>query len=181
MSESLWSSPYTFKDDDAIGAYLLNRYLRDPLNHLYYNGLPQRVRLAHEESLVTAGNAIITTINTSSYNAYYAYQNASANGDAWTQSLRLLPGSSYFEIMYRSHPNGGIVTLALDGIDFLVLDTYTAGDIPFQRRPAYVWIDSGDRMVLTGTVTGKNAASGGYQIQISQMVFTPNSAIEGDY
>lgn len=181
MSESLWSTPHTFADGEGIGAYKLNRYLRDPLTHLYAGSGPRRVHLAHEESIVTAGNALSVVRNAGCFNNYYAFQDASADADAWTQSLVLLPGSYYFEITYRSHPDGGIIKLALDEIDFMVIDTYVASGIPYQRNGAYVWVDTADRVVLSGLVTGKAGASGGYNIQISSMSFKPNIDLEGDF
>ena len=179
---TLWSIPRTWSNDEPVGSYLLNRYLRDPLVHLSDGTLPQRAHLYHYQSVVTAGNAITLTAATACFDTYYAYQNASANGDSWTQSFVLLPGSYLLTTTYRKDNTSGILKLALDGVEFAAdIDMYNGATINVNNGAHFMWVDTPGRHVLTGTVTGKNGASGGYDIKISGLEIMPNNNLDGDY
>jgi hypothetical protein len=164
-----------------FGAYLLNRYLRDPSLHLFYNALPARVTLWHDEALVVAGNALTFAINANQFHRFYSWQDPAALNDSWTQSLVLLPGTYEIKLFYFTGPNSGKLDLDLGSHQIVSsLDLYTAAPT-FNQYAPYIWtVITGGLYTLTGTVIGKNAASGGYEARLTYIAFYSEQLAGGD-
>lgn len=172
-----WTDIPAFADGKMIGAYLLNRIVRDNENHLYRRGMPQRAKLFHDESLVVTGNALAAVVNTSYHNWHYMYQNASANGDKFTQSVVLSEGAYYFTTEHVDLSSGGIMTFTLGGNLIAVRDFYAAVTTPNRVTGPAFYIDDCKRYTLECEIVGQNGSSGGYDAPISAMIFKP---VKGD-
>lgn len=180
---TLWSDPHIFADGDAIGAYRLNRYLRDPLLHLSNGSLPQRATLWHYQSHVVTGNAITLNVDSGCFGAHYAFQSASADGDTWTQSAVLLPGAYRFCIIFRMSSSGGRLDVSIgDLLEVSQLEFYSAVTSDYNLSLSRVYIETPGRYTITGVTNGKDAASSAYNIMISSMSFRPApTSTGGDY
>jgi len=183
----LWSVPYNWTADEDIGAYLMNRYVRDEFKYLYYRAHPQRAVLWHDEALVTVGNALTTTVQSAQYYCCYAYQNASANGDTWTNSVYLAEGIYQVDGWCVRTSDTGKIDLSIGDYDLVVAhDLYTAvwAARQYLSKSPGSWViavPTSGRYVVTCTINGKNAASGGYDLMLTNIYFMPLSATGGDY
>jgi hypothetical protein len=173
----------TFTDppDWAGGATVteadLDTYLSGDLQYLYDN-LPTRVTLFHNESLVTAGNAIVGAIlATQAHNAVY-YQSTSADADSFTHAFVLAEGTYTLYIYGQTRTNGAKIDWYVDGASIATgQDWYAASNTAdVTKSIASVVISVGGRHVLTGTVNGRNASnSTGWDIRLTKMYFLPAS------
>ena len=187
----LWSDQTDWTDGNSVGAYRFNRYVRDPLRHLFFDAHPQRVTLWHEESRVTAGAAIAKTVDAAAYFNYYARQTPSVDGDSFTQSAVLTAGVYYsFQFACFRTDASGMLDCYVDGAYLGTCDFYTGvggGTYSFLTAVmaispinTYLRVEESGRHLLTFTVNVKNAASTGYRINLSQIVLFPLPA-DGDY
>jgi hypothetical protein len=177
-----YEGAYTWTDDQSVGAYVFNRYVRDNLLHMFVGSLPTRQIMYHDESLVTAGNAIARTVDGAQYFTFYAAQNPSADGDTFTQSVVLLPGTYQMSVYGRKTSSSGQLTLTIGSLEIDSQRNFYNGstlDAQTVTDPIFT-IDDGKRYVITGTVDGKDASSSGYDIDITYMAIVPYGPAGGD-
>jgi len=164
--------PMTWNDGDLVGASDLNSDIRDNLQHIYTN-VPKRAMLWHDESTVTAGNAITsTTDNDQRYNIT-SYQNAAALNDEFTNGCWLRRGNYEFGFLYTGDSDGGEGTMYIDDNLFYVLDTYQAVTTRSANEIAGIFIEDTGWHTLKIKCTGQNVASSGYKLQFTKFWFNP--------
>ncbi len=134
--------------------------------------LPKRATLWADESIKTAGNNFTHVFDGNQIHAAYSYQNASANGDTFTQSVFLRAGTYTPEILAVKEANGGILKVQLDGVDVMTnLDFYAASttyNVAFGAAQPFT-IPTDGYHKLTFVVTGRNGSSGGWNIKWTKM------------
>ena len=174
---------YDWAAGQSVGAYLMKKYVRDNLLHLFYDCPPTRATLFHDEALVTVGNPIVRVINAASRFTHYAYQNAAADGDSWTQSAVLAPGSYNIHGYGSTSATSGQLTMTIDAFECLSQwDLYSAGlTHNVHLFSATVTLTQMKRYTITGTVDGKNALSTDYRIFMTYMTIVPLLQTGGDY
>jgi hypothetical protein len=176
----LWSTPITWTDGEAVGSYLLNRYLRDNLRHLHDDAHPQRADLWHEASIVTAGNAIVLAANTSAYFNYVARQTPPAQNDAFTQSAVLLEGAYRLIFGCVFANDSGILDCYLNGDWIASQDFYAAVSIYSLEHPSdfpSFQVPYTGRHVFSFVSSRKHASSSDYYIRLSRIGLVP---VDGD-
>lgn len=144
--------------------------------HVVY---PTRALVFHHESLVTNGNGLTIFISTAHQFASAAYQNASADADSFTHSFMLKGGTYTFVRLGITAPNSGIIDWTLDGTPILSSDDYYSAGLTVNVRKSTgsISVVGNGRHVLTGTVNGKNASSGGYDIPLTYLALLPASDV----
>lgn len=143
--------------------------------------LPTRATLWHDESTVTAGNALATTLTTSQSYNQYSNQNAAANGDAFTQSLWLRAGTYTLSVLGITQNDGGKIdwylgtsssslALVASGQDwYSVATTYNV------KQTATITVPEDGYHVLKGVVNGHNAGSAGYAVRLTKITFAQSA------
>ena len=172
-----WTDPRDWTDEELVTAALLNTHLRDNVKYLYEN-LPLRALMWHMNSLVTTGNALARTLDTSQMFGFFYRQDSSADGDIFTQSFVLAPGTYTFKVLGKKTTASGKVDWTLDGTPIVTgQDWYGAGVFNAVLSVASVQIGDtdGGRHVLQATVNGKNGSSSGYDLNLTAMWFEPEA------
>ncbi len=126
------------------------------------NDLPTRVTLFHDESTVLAGNAIAVTIDTGQEDNFFARQNASANGDSFTQSVFLRAGTYIFSVLGQTNVgNAKIDWYIADPVVPAVSgqDWYSGVQTKNVVKTASVTIPDDGYYVVRGLINGRNAAN----------------------
>ncbi|MBI5035555.1 MAG: hypothetical protein HZB51_34115 [Chloroflexi bacterium] len=156
----------------------------DPDNGMQGNLLttPTRTTLWHDESVVTVGNALADTHDTAQNHATYSYQNAAANGDTFTQGFFLKPGWYTFSVLGITGTNSGKIDWYFDDVLLEIGQDWYANPGVYNVKKTSsiaVYVTYGGAHTLKGVVNGKNAGSGGYNIQLTKMWFTATSGPVG--
>lgn len=169
-----WTDPQDWNDQDLVTAELLNAQLPGNMRFLHDDFPPKRAMLWHINSLVTYGNALTRSANNSQMFNQLSYQNAAANGDTFTQSFFLRAGTYTFKVLGEETVNSGKVDWTLDGESIAVgQDWVGATNYNVIKSVSDVVITEGGVHVLQGEISGKNAASGGYELKLTAMWFEP--------
>lgn len=163
-----WGGSHTYADEDSGSATILNLYVRNNLEW-YYDNLPIRSTLFHDEAIVTTGNAITRVPNSLQYYNVYSYQNASADGDAWSQSCVLAPGVYRLEALGRLTPSSGKLAITIDGAKTIAFDLYGSITPNVNVFNVTFTVETAKRIVISGLVEGQNASSSGYDIQLTNL------------
>jgi hypothetical protein len=168
MSDATWTPPRRFFGQ--VAAADLNAGWTENIKYIAQN-LPHHVTLWHNTSLVTAGNALASVSAPSQYYYWAWLQNVSADADSFTQSFVCASGTYDFYILCRKTANSGKVDWTLDGVSIdTAMDFYNAATLNNQILTiADVSISTPGRHKLQATVNGKNASSGGYDVQITKI------------
>jgi hypothetical protein len=135
--------------------------------------LPTRSFLFHEASTVTAGNAISVTVDAAQAYGHYTAQSASANADAFTQSIYLRAGTYTVTWLGETTANSGMIDWLLDGVTSITTgqDWYSAATTRNVSKTATVTISTDGYHTIKGTVNGKNGSSGDYEIRLTAIWF----------
>jgi hypothetical protein len=170
-----WTDPRSWTPGLTVTAAILNTEIRDNLSWLYDN-LPIRASMFHGDALVTNGNAIATNINANQpFNATWQ-QSTSADGDEFTNSFILGEGTYTMYLLGQLTLSSGLIDWDIDGTTITTgQDWYGALSSNAEKSIASVVIAANEsgRHVLTGTVNGQNASSGGYDIRLTKIWFEP--------
>jgi hypothetical protein len=171
-----WTTPRDWVANELIDETLLNAHIRDNVQYLY-DELPIRATLWHDESVVTAGNALTTAILATQPHNYVATQSAAADADSFTQSCVLGEGTYTLYILGETRTAGGKVDWTLDGASIATgQDWYSASNTPnVIKSIASIVIATGGRHILQGTINGKNASSSGYTLRLTKFWFVPSA------
>jgi hypothetical protein len=175
-----WTDISDYNDGMMIGAYNMNRFVRDNERHLYYQAMPRRAEFWHESSVITSGNSPALAINTAAFFNYYAYQNPAANGDAFTQSAVLGEGAYRFATYYYQNIDGGILVARINGEYITAINFYAAAPGVQVSTVGPVYVRESKRHTFTFTIEGKSGASTDYRAYISGMAMYPDSSYTGD-
>jgi hypothetical protein len=145
------------------------------------NGYPQRDTMFHDQATVITGNAIapiyvvgFTGINSNALN--YAYQNACANGDSFSNSFFLKAGTYNFYILGIKNTNCGKIDWYIDGVKVVSQDDWYGAALAVNEVFTHSVTVVGDGYhKLVGTVNGKNASSVSpyYNILLTRYWFAP--------
>ena len=166
-----WTTITSFSSGTALSAADLNTMVKGNLDHLYDN-LPTRATLWHDEATVTAGNALTRTIAASQAYGWFAYQNAAADADSFTYTLVLAAGTYTMYVLGKTNSSYGKLDWDLDGTTITTgQDWYAAETFNVTKTVASIVVTTGGRLVLTGTVNGKNAGSTNYNIGLTKIWF----------
>jgi hypothetical protein len=134
--------------------------------------LPTRAALWHDESTVTAGNALSVVADTSQWFGVYAYQNAAVNGDSFTQSLWLRQGMYMVTFLGETDSGSGRVDWSLDGTVFAAgQDWYSASLVRNVQKTATLTILTDGYHTLKAVLNGKNGSSSGYKLLLTRIAF----------
>jgi hypothetical protein len=168
MSDATWTPPRRFFGQ--VAAADLNAGWTENIKYIAEN-LPHHITLWHNTSLVTAGNALAGVSAPSQYYYWAWLQNVSADADSFTQSFVCASGTYDVYILCRKTANSGKVDWTLDGVSIdTAMDFYNAATLNNQILTiADVSISTPGRHKLQATVNGKNASSGGYDVQITKI------------
>ncbi|HEY4723983.1 MAG TPA: hypothetical protein VII92_19170 [Anaerolineae bacterium] len=135
--------------------------------------LPTRADCWHDESTVISGNALAPTVDAGQTYAHYTYQNASANGDIFTQSVFLRAGSYTLSVLGETTANSGLADWYFDGAPIVTgQDWYSGATVRnvIKTSASFTVADDGYH-ILRGTVNGQNGASGGFDLKLTKMWF----------
>ena len=174
-----WTPPPTFVNGNLVAASDLNTALRDNFQYLY-NAIPNRTLLWHHQALSTTGNALARTYDANQYQNLYAYQNAGANGDKFTQGFYLRAGTYTFYIIGLTGSNSGKVDWTLDG----AASPFMQGQDWYSASTTYNVIKSVANVLVTGSgyhklqgkINGQNGASTGFNLKLTAYYFMPTVA-----
>lgn len=133
---------------------------------------PKRATHWHDESTIVNGNALARVVDARAYNTY-SYQNASADADAFSFAVWLAPGDYTFYVLGETNANCGIIDWDFDGGDDAITgqDWYTAGQVANVEKSGSITLTVGGYIVVTGTINGKHASSGGFNMKLTKMWF----------
>lgn len=127
---------------------------------------------AEDLPFVPVGATAAIQIDANSSAGEWEALQADGLGDYIDYTIPSLPAGSYtFKLMYKAHPNRGILAMTLDGISVTnALDQYAA-------VPAYPEVNFGNYSLAAGahvvrqTVVGRNASSGAYTLSADRFTF----------
>lgn len=173
-----WTDPRDWTAGETVTEAIMDTHIRDDLAWLYDN-LPIRASMFHGLSLVENGNAITSAISTNQFYNQAWLQSAAANGDIFTNSFVLGEGTYTMHILGQTTGNSAKIDWVIDGTTILTgQDWYSAGfTFNVEKTIAAITVaaNDGGRHVLTGTVNGRNGASGDFQIRLTKIWFEPAS------
>ncbi len=135
--------------------------------------LPTRADCWHDESTVISGNALAPTVDAAQTYAHYVYQNASANGNIFTNSVFLRAGTYTLSVLGETTVNSGLADWYFDGAPIVSGQDWYSGATArnvVKTSASFTVADDGYH-VLRGTVNGQNGASGGYDLLLTKMWF----------
>jgi len=173
-----WTDPPDWAALATVTESDMDTYITADLQYLYDN-LPTRATMFHNESLVTAGNAItVAILTTQAHNAVW-YQSAGADGDTFTHAFVLAEGTYTLYLYGSTRTAGGKIDWDIDGTAIATGQDWYSGsnvaDVTKSIASVAIANNTSGRHVLTGTVNGKNASSSGYEIRLTKMYFVPGS------
>jgi hypothetical protein len=131
---------------------------------------PTRATMWHDESTVVTGNALTIVKDPAMSYYHYAYQNAAANGDTFTQSFVLASGTYTFSVLGYTNTNRGKVDWYID--DVLVVgdqNWHSAGPTGNVIKTSSVTVSSDGVHVLKGIA--KLGDGGGYNLLLTKFWF----------
>ncbi|MCD4687504.1 MAG: hypothetical protein K8S97_16360 [Anaerolineae bacterium] len=172
-----WTTPKEWEDSELVTAALLNTHLRDNLTYLYDN-LSLRAMLWHMNSIVTAGNALARTMTTSQMFGFHHRQDVAADGDTFTQSFVLAPGTYTFYALGKKTYSSGKVDWSLDGSTIVTGQDWNDAstfNIIMSVASVQVGDTDGGRHVLQGTINGTSGGAGDYRLDLTAMWFVPSA------
>ena len=147
---------------------LKQRYKSD-VDWLDTNIFPWKYTLWHDESIVTAGDAIVDA-GVGYYRLFK--QNTPADANAWKQYVTLAKGTYTLHMWGKTGANHGLIDWTFGGTSIATgQDWYQAVGAEAQKTIAGIVIANDGTYTLTGTINGKNGASGGYDHNLSKMWF----------
>jgi glucose/arabinose dehydrogenase len=96
-------------------------------------------------------------------------------GDYVEYTLTNVPAGTYqVKMMYKGHPNRGILNLRVDGTQIgTTLDQYSATSIYPERTFGTVTFATAGNHVIRLTVTGRNSAAGAFTLSADRFSLTP--------
>jgi len=77
---------------------------------------PKRATMWHDEALVTTGNALARTNNSSQNYAHYVFQSTAANGDTFTHGCWLKAGTYTMSMLGITATSAGIIDWYIDTV-----------------------------------------------------------------
>lgn len=140
--------------------------------------IPQRATMFHDQATVITGNAIVkvyvvgfTGVNSNALN--YASQNASANGDSFSNSFFLKAGTYNFTALGVKNTNCGKIDWYIDGVKVVSQDDYYGALSLNELFTHSVTVVGDGYHKLVGTINGKHASSSGYHMYLTRYWFAP--------
>lgn len=137
---------------------------------------PKRAGLLAVEFTKLTGNAFLIGFDATQHLSTLVYQNAAANGDEFTWSWLLAAGNYTLYLDGKLGVNGGKQDLyfrlssSVGYTSFATaLDWYANPAVLNTIKTATLTIPADGLYVFKSTVNGKNAASGGYFVQLSNV------------
>lgn len=172
-----WTTPRDWADEELVTAALLNTHLRDNMDFLHDEHLPKRAIMWHMTSLVTNGNSLSRTVDTSQLFNHQARQYTPALNDQFTQSIYLQAGTYTFRVLGMTNAVSGKVDWYLDdeATPFETGQDWVSGGTVYNviQSVADVEIAESGLHVLKGIVSDKNASSTGYGLYLTALWFEP--------
>ena len=171
-----WTTIGSKSPGDAHSAATWNNEVKGNLDHIYDN-LPTRATLWQDEAIATSGNALSFTVDTAqAYNGYARQAAANSDGDTFTHSCLLAAGSYTVSVLGLTAGSEGILDWDIDGSTVSTgQDWYSGSPVRNVVKTFTATISEGGRIVLTGTVNGKNASSSDYRTSITKIWFRQSS------
>lgn len=144
-----------------VTAYIESVISDFPVSHLHF----------HQHSTVLAGNALIPNIATDQIHNVFWLANGAANGDSFSFRFSIAGGTYDILITGTSLVNAGKIDWYLDDVIIATAqDWYTSPAVRnVNKTIADVVIATNGIHTLKGVVNGKNAASGGYYLPLTNI------------
>lgn len=136
------------------------------------SAFPTRWTIYHTDSLVLVGNAIAHSLSTSAYLGTYAYQNAGASGDTFTNGFNLKSGTYTLRVYGQQDTMCGIVYWYIDNVYQGAQDWY-GPSFAATYKTLSVEVESDGPHSLKGYVYLKNFSSTGFYMKLTSMTFIP--------
>lgn len=137
---------------------------------------PKRASMWHDESIVTAGNAITATLSASQRYGVLYYQNAPANGDTFTQSFMMRDGTYTLAVLgVTANDRGKIDWYVDDVLQITGQDWYSSGATYNITKTGSITVVGDGLHVLKGVVNGKSGSSSNYYISPTKMWIIPSA------
>jgi hypothetical protein len=129
----------------------------------------------HDEATIVTGNALLLTINTGQLHNGYVNQSASAQNDAFTQSVFLQAGVYTFSVLGVTNTNRAKCDWYLDGtLVVSAQDWYSASGVANVIKTASVTVVGDGYHVLKGIAATRNASNTtGWVLSLTKYWFTP--------
>lgn len=132
---------------------------------------PKRCTMWHDESTVLTGNPFLQVATALEYYNIYAYQNAAANGDTFSNGCALAAGVYTLSALGLNGTTRGVIDWYAGGS--LIennQDWYNAGGTTYNiiKVSSPFTLTADGYYAITGTIDGKNAGSSGYTMPLTK-------------
>lgn len=136
----------------------------------------KRVTFWHDESIVTAGNAITFTLSTSQQHGVLFYQNAPANADTFTQSFMMRAGTYTLSVIGVTANDRGKIDWYVDGaVQITGQDWYSASATYNVIKSGSITVATDGYHVLKGVINGKSGSSSSYYFSPTKFWIAPSA------
>jgi len=164
----------------AAGTELAFTMVHEALEQLRADLLPTRVTMWHDESTVTAGNAIANVVDTGSRYCTYSNQNTAADGDTFTQSFLLAAGTYSLCVLGSTFTSRGKIDWYIDDVKVVSLQDWYAASLGINtiKTVGSIAVVGNGRHVLKGVINGKHASSSSYFMLLQKMWFYPATDVK---
>lgn len=139
------------------------------------NRYPRRASMFHRDSIVITGNALTINLDASQQMSHYAFQNAAAINDEFSQSFWLEAGTYTLKYTCLTASASGIITWYVDGESQGTVDGYSAGTTYNVVKTLSITVRTSGYHVLRGVTASKNASSSGYQALLTFISIVPGA------
>jgi hypothetical protein len=166
----------TVSPGDTISSSAWGNVVKSDMDAVYDNW-PQRAEIWHRTSTIVTGTGpLVWTTNAAHDGAFY-YYTTPADGDVFTNSVLLEPGTYTMYIYGVTSAISGIIDWDLGGSSIATgQDWYSGGSVyDVTKTVTSISITDIGRYVLQGTVNGQNGSSAGYRIQLTRIWFAQAS------
>jgi hypothetical protein len=142
---------------------------------MFLQWFPKRATLWHEESLPLTGHELEVTIVSGHQYGFDVYQHNAGQGDSFSQSFLLRPGTYMFNVLGRIDTNRGKIDWYIDDVLVISGQDWYAGSLTYNIvKKALVTVKGPTPFhTLRGVVSDKNAVSLDYAMTLTKMWFTP--------
>lgn len=136
---------------------------------IYY---PRQAEFFYDSVEVTHGGSLNTIVERNQWYGTFSYQLNAAINDAWTRDVLLAAGQYTVTVYYSKNSYGGTLTLYADGASLGTLNTYNSTSQLAQKETFSLTVIIGGRVVISGAVTGKQAQSTGYRVDMTKITIS---------
>lgn len=131
---------------------------------------PIAATLWHDDATIITGAALTITQDSAQRYAFWAYQNAPANGDTFEYSFLLAAGTYTLRVLGMTANSRGMIDWKIDGTTVVSGQDWYNGSLTYNVvKTASVTVATDGVHTLRGIVNGKNASSSAYQMLLTKI------------